>query len=147
MSEHDQHWLFDSSTRTLKMFVLGGGLSYRCECRDKATGGPEFGHNGRCPRGEFVLGDPIAKDEPAFGPFFIPIEDAPGHSAMADHGRAGIGLHGGGSGLDHPEAPFQGWVPTHGCLRVQNGALLHIVALVNACHAAGGIARLTVTGP
>lgn len=28
--------------------------------------------------------------------------------------------HGGGSGLANPYAPYQGWVPTLGCLRMQN---------------------------
>ncbi|MDR3563356.1 MAG: hypothetical protein P4N59_18245 [Negativicutes bacterium] len=29
-------------------------------------------------------------------------------------------IHGGGSGLGDPFAPQQGWVPTYGCLRMQN---------------------------
>lgn len=29
-------------------------------------------------------------------------------------------IHGGGSGLTDPYAPYQGWVPTLGCLRMQN---------------------------
>lgn len=29
-------------------------------------------------------------------------------------------IHGGGSGLSDPFAPYQGWVPTYGCLRMQN---------------------------
>ena len=29
-------------------------------------------------------------------------------------------IHGGGSGLSNPYAPYQGWVPTLGCLRMQN---------------------------
>jgi core protein len=29
-------------------------------------------------------------------------------------------IHGGGSGLPDPYAPHQGWVPTLGCLRMQN---------------------------
>lgn len=29
-------------------------------------------------------------------------------------------IHGGSSGLANPYAPYQGWVPTLGCLRMQN---------------------------
>ncbi len=32
----------------------------------------------------------------------------------------GRDIHGGGSGLSEPYAPYQGWVPTLGCLRMQN---------------------------
>ena len=33
---------------------------------------------------------------------------------------AGRDIHGGGSGLPDPYADYQGWVPTYGCLRMQN---------------------------
>ena len=46
---------------------------------------------------------------PAYGTFYIRTGDARGRD-----------IHGGGSGLPDPFAPRQGWVPTHGCLRMQN---------------------------
>ena len=46
---------------------------------------------------------------PAYGTFYIRTGDPRGRD-----------IHGGGSGLPDPFAPRQGWVPTHGCLRMQN---------------------------
>ena len=46
---------------------------------------------------------------PAYGTFYIKTGDPRGRD-----------IHGGGSGLSAPFAPRQGWVPTHGCLRMQN---------------------------
>ncbi len=46
---------------------------------------------------------------PAYGTFYISTGDSRGRD-----------IHGGGSGLPDPFAPRQGWVPTHGCLRMQN---------------------------
>lgn len=46
---------------------------------------------------------------PAYGTFYITSGDPRGRD-----------IHGGGSGLPDPYAAFQGWVPTYGCLRMQN---------------------------
>ena len=46
---------------------------------------------------------------PAYGTFYIKTADPRGRD-----------IHGGGSGLPNPFAPRQGWVPTYGCLRMQN---------------------------
>ena len=46
---------------------------------------------------------------PAYGTFYIKTGDPRGRD-----------IHGGGSGLNDPFAPRQGWVPTYGCLRMQN---------------------------
>jgi lipoprotein-anchoring transpeptidase ErfK/SrfK len=65
---------------------------------------------------------------------------------MDRYGRAGIGIHGGGSGLPAPFAARQGWAKTHGCVRVQNEDLTKLVKIVKGCLAAGGHVRLTVSG-
>lgn len=58
--------------------------------------------------------------------------DEPGAPAARNNGRAfgtfyvstgdprERAIHGGGSNLDDPFAPRQGWLGTHGCLRMQN---------------------------
>ena len=46
---------------------------------------------------------------PAYGNFYITSGDPRGRD-----------IHGGGSGLPDPYADYQGWVPTYGCLRMQN---------------------------
>jgi RHS repeat-associated protein len=58
------------------------------------------------------------KDDPnAYGPNDI---------LMTDDAR-GRWLHGGGSDLDDPLAPLQGWEPTHGCTRFQNNDIQDLV--------------------
>lgn len=46
---------------------------------------------------------------PAYGTFYITTRDPRARD-----------IHGGGSGLPDPYADYQGWVPTYGCLRMQN---------------------------
>ena len=53
--------------------------------------------------------DPPAEDSDEYGTFYISTGD-----------QRGRDIHGGGSGLDDPKAPRQGWYPTLGCLRMQN---------------------------
>lgn len=130
------HLVFSSETLRCKAFDGHGTLLFECDMHDAAVSGPGFGHFGRVPRGSYPLGAPVPKDDPAFGRWFIPVEDVPG--------RGGIGVHGGGSGLEHPFALQQGWRPTEGCLRVQNQDLDQLVDLV---HGYPGSARITISGP
>jgi hypothetical protein len=146
MKPSDLHAVFNDTTNRLKLFDAAGRLVFQCEARNDAVAGPGFGHNGDCPRGEFILGAPRKKGTEAFGAWFIPILDAATGGPMAHYGRAGIGIHGGGSGLPGPFSPRQGWVKTHGCLRVQNNSLAEIVSKVKGCLAAGGLVRLSVSG-
>ena len=53
--------------------------------------------------------EPPAEDSDEYGTFYITTGDYRGRD-----------IHGGGSGLDDPKAPLQGWYPTLGCLRMQN---------------------------
>ena len=53
--------------------------------------------------------EPPAEDSAEYGTFYISTGDYRGRD-----------VHGGGSGLDDPKAPRQGWYPTLGCLRMQN---------------------------
>lgn len=146
MKPNDLHAVFHDTTNRLKLFDASGRLVFTCEARNDAVAGPGFGHNGDCPRGEFILGPPRKKGTPAFGAWFIPVLDAATGGPMAHYGRAGIGIHGGGSGLNDPFAPLQGWVKTHGCLRTQNQDCARLVKLAYQCLARGGVIRLTVAG-
>lgn len=56
-----------------------------------------------------VADEPPAEDSDEYGTFYISTGDYRGRD-----------IHGGGSGLDNPKAPRQGWYPTLGCLRMQN---------------------------
>lgn len=56
-----------------------------------------------------VADEPPAEDSDEYGTFYISTGDYRGRD-----------VHGGGSGLDEPKAPRQGWYPTLGCIRMQN---------------------------
>jgi len=56
-----------------------------------------------------VADEPPAEDSDEYGTFYISTGDSRGRD-----------IHGGGSGLDDPKAPRQGWYPTLGCIRMQN---------------------------
>jgi hypothetical protein len=142
----DLHIIFNDDSDLLKLFDATGRLVIQCECRNRTVGGDQFGHFGRCPRGEFVLGVPVKKKSVPFGFWFTPVLDYANNHAMRDFKREGIGIHGGGSGLPHPMDDFQGWVSTHGCLRVQNVDNQKIVEFVKAAQVKGGRAYLSVVG-
>ena len=128
------HLIFDSEYQTCKVYNGGGVLLLKVPMHDKAVNGPGFERWGRCPRGVFPLGEPVRVDVPSMGLWFIPVLNTPG--------RAGIGIHGGGTGLPDPFAPLQGWEETHGCLRAQNEDLERLVQM-----ATGGGCLLSVEGP
>lgn len=140
MGTADLHVLFNDDTNRLSVWNSRHVEIMAVECRNDATAGPGFGHNGRCPRGVYELGKPVAAHDVPFGFWFIPLlgEEA--------HGRGGIGIHGGGSGLKDSFAERQGWQLTHGCLRLQNQDLDALVGLILSTKAARGQVYLTVAG-
>ena len=68
----------------------------------------------------------------AYGSFYITTGDPRGRD-----------IHGGGSGLPDPFALRQGWQPTLGCLRMQNGDGIELSAMLIA---SGNDIVLTVVG-
>jgi hypothetical protein len=136
----DLHCVFNDETNRLSVWNADHQEILAVECRNRAAGGEGFGHNARCPRGDYGLGAPVPTRDVPFGWWFIPLE---GEEA---HGRAGIGIHGGGSGLRDSFADRQGWISTHGCLRTQNSDLDVLVGLIMSSQAAGGKVWLTVAG-
>jgi hypothetical protein len=146
LAPNDRHLMFDAQARTLKVFNPAGLFLWGCEARNRTTADGQLGHNGNCPPGNFMLGEPRPKNEVPFGPWFIPVLDYAGNHHMRDFEREGIGIHGGGSGLADPFAPRQGFQVTHGCIRLQNEDLQHLVHLLHLMEMAGGHAYLTVSG-
>jgi RHS repeat-associated protein len=64
---------------------------------------------------------------PTEGPYYNdPTSYGPNDILRTDDER-GRWLHGGGSCLDDPTAPRQGWCPTHGCTRMQNEDIQDLV--------------------
>lgn len=148
LKPHDLHLTLDPSTRRLKVFNNLGVLIFDCEARNKTTADDgNYGHNSPCPPGEYVLGLPVPKEAIPFGFWFLPILDYGSHLGMAQHGRQGIGIHGGGSGLPQPFAGKQGFQITHGCWRVLNQDLARLAPLVQRTQQATGRVYVTVLAP
>lgn len=141
---NDLHAEFDPGRCTLKLFDAGHQELFVCEARNRTTADGQYGHYGNCPPGEFVLGVPSPRGSIPLGMWFIPVLDYDNNHAMAEHGRVGIGIHGGGSGLLHPFAGRQGWQVTHGCIRVQNEDLQRLAVMVNDAQRCEGRVYLTV---
>lgn len=116
--------VYDGVDKRLKIW-MGNLLLYMCDARNDTVASNAWRYpDAGCPPGEFVLGAPEANTSPddqrSMGPWFIPVNNIPGHS--------GIGIHGGGSCVvPHSMDPYQGWCPTENCIRVQNQNLIHIV--------------------
>ena|SRR5712691_1001797 len=140
----DLHLIFTAREETLAIYSASGTLLLRHAARNKTVRDGQYGHWGNCPPGEFALEAPQHDHTPPFGKWFIPIRDMGQNGPMARYGRQGIGIHGGGSGLPDPFAPWQGWEVTEGCVRLQNADLEQVVILLNGCFAAGAHAWLTV---
>lgn len=143
----DLHMLLDAGARKLKVFSARHELVFECEARNRTVANGQLGHNGNCPPGSYMLGNPSPRGTVPFGDWFVPILDYGANHAMREHRRSGIGIHGGGSGLAAPFAPQQSppWVPTHGCWRVLNQDLAKLAELLERCSEDGGVCYVTVT--
>lgn len=118
------HILINPKAGQAKLFAGDGTLRHVLRCSN-ATVGPvgtndPYGHYGPCPPGDYYAGEPQILDPPEvpYGFAFTPLLDPNGLEAA--HGRAGIGLHGGGSASPNPFAPDQGLYSTEGCIRFYN---------------------------
>jgi hypothetical protein len=139
--------VLNGSGRELKIFIKGAaqygkpdGLLHTLPCHDVgvnddtiSAGEDAYGHDCKCPPGVYFVGPTVPcatrhadgsvtqnnSDDPAYGCYFTYLSDT-ADDDFAKHGRAGIGIHGGGSAAPDPFAPEQGWYPTDGCLRLQN---------------------------
>lgn len=168
------HLVFNGASRLLKLFIKDAeavgkpdGLLHTVECHDVGVGdaylnagADVYGHNCKCPPGDYGVGvpEPCATrnsdgsvtqhndDDPAYGCWFIPLVDTNGNEAA--HGRAGIGIHGGGSAAPDPFALDQPLLPTLGCLRCHNRDIEQIVVpFVKFIQQHGGDVTLSVVWP
>ena len=104
--------IYRRSDQTI-IFEHDDGTATPYECRDDFWAGYNEAGQPResLPAGTYIVSaeEPPAENSVAFGTFYITTGDSRGRD-----------IHGGGSGLDDPFAPRQGWTPTLGCLRMQN---------------------------
>lgn len=137
------HIVFNGLSRAMKLFLVPADgatpqLRHTLEAHDVGINDgllpDQYGTNSKCPPGTYFVGEPQAcairqpdgsvreqnDDDKAYGCFFTPLSDEVPDGPMEQHGRKGIGVHGGGSGSTAPFAMHQGWYATLGCIRLQN---------------------------
>lgn len=61
----------------------------------------------------------------AYGKYFFDLISI--QEGETPYGRAGVGIHGGGTGSPNPLAPYQQLMPTLGCIRVYNADLENVI--------------------
>jgi hypothetical protein len=148
VKQNDVHFVVNANTRRLKCFDASGHLRWMAEAHCNGTNGSYNVFQGDTPPGLYKCGLPddvlpTDSDKASFGPWFVPLIEMEGQ--MSRRGRSGIGVHGGGSGLADPfYALRQGWVPTHGCIRLQNEDVIRLVNTVKFIQRNGGTAWLSV---
>lgn len=144
MQANDFHVVVCRHERTAKCFDKGGNLRWAIPAL--AWGQSENWHEpgGDTPPGLYLLGHVYTTTgEAPYGPYCIDLEDLEGQETS--NGRAGISLHGGGSGCPDPFADFQPLLPTHGCVRVHNAHLTHkVMPTYNYAASKGGLVYLSV---
>jgi len=147
MNNMSLHLVFNSKTNHLKGFTpdkepikLTNGYGKQVDwlqMRENATR-DDYGYYGECPPGEYKLMAPENVHASAFGDWYIGLIDYNGH--WEQYNRSFIAIHGGGSGLSNSfKYPDQGWVITHGCLRMQNGDLANLVKTIRAAQKVGNV--------
>ncbi len=109
--------VYNRGIQTLVVMDDSAAVAALYDCHDDFVAGKNDEDQPRAslPDGDYTVsaeepGQSAAEaNGPAYGTFYIKTGDPRGRD-----------IHGGGSGLNDPFAPRQGWVPTYGCLRMQN---------------------------
>ncbi len=146
MGPKDLHIVVNGETQNLVIYNTAGKAQFQCKARCFGQHNDWTRANGDTPPGLYKVG--LIYDTPGeapYGRYCIDLEDLEGQET--GNGRAGISLHGGGSGVPDPFAPYQGWVATHGCVRVQNADLDIIVRQIKDAKKVSGVVYLSVVYP
>jgi hypothetical protein len=148
----DMYLDFDPNARRL-IVTRRGQVFLVAEARNDTVRPGQYGKWGHCPPGWYRLGPVVNTGRSVkFGPHFVGLFDTTGSTGagtrhvggMKRYGRAGIGIHGGGTGLKSPLAPSQGWLRTLGCVRMQNSRLETLVELLRWTEGGGGTCWIRV---
>lgn len=130
----DTHLVINGTGGEAKFFSHPGNLLYKCPALCRGQGANWRRSRGDTPPGLYKLGEvwrdherfepgqtpPFDETLRAYGWYTFDMIDLEGNEDGS--GRAGIAIHGGGSGNGWPGAwePKQALLPTHGCVRMRN---------------------------
>lgn len=126
MTPNCVHCVADMRAHTLKCFDATGKCKWTIPVHGEGVNGPGWEkQGGDTPPGLYKIGviTETQDSEPqsvfnAYGRFFCDLIELENQEASL--GRAGCGVHGGGSASKNPLAPNQGFFPTLGCARLLN---------------------------
>jgi hypothetical protein len=119
----DFHLIANAITKTIKAYDSKGALIWEKPALMEGQHYRYWLYAGATPPGVYYLGE-LYNDlangtmERAYGWLTFDMVDLEGREDGND--RAGICLHGGGSALPDPFAPYQKLLPTFGCIRMHN---------------------------
>lgn len=146
MKEADIHVVVNGQSQRATVYNRKGEALWAFDARCYGQHNDWRKTNGDTPPGLYRVGQIYdTTGEAAYGYWCLDLIDL--ENQETGNGRAGISLHGGGSGLPRPFAPVQGWQSTHGCIRAQNQDVQRFVSQVRSVRANGGQAYLTVVYP
>lgn len=142
--EFNHHLVVSRNSGKMTAFRKDGVRLWQINCLCRGVGGRDWRRNGAdTPPGVYKIGQVYndrATDQltPAYG--WMSFDMISLERGELNIGRAGIMIHGGGTGLPNPQAPRQALLPTLGCIRVHNEDCLRIWDLVKL-----GEVKVTVT--
>lgn len=131
LNPNDVKCVVNARAHVMKCFTPQG-LKWTIPCHGEGVEGPGFDTpGGDTPPGMYEIGliTKTQTSEPqsiwnAYGRWFCDLVEL--ENQEASRGRAGCGVHGGGSASPNPLAPDQGFYPTLGCLRLLNKDLENV---------------------
>jgi len=132
MTPHDLHLVVDGTTNTAKMFDYNGLDLYEIPCLPHGVKGPGWTmQGGDTPPGTYLVGDWVPtldtddeRTHQEYGVGYYYLIEQEGQESK--EGRAGVGMHGGGTGLADPMALVQELLKTLGCIRFHNRDILKL---------------------
>jgi hypothetical protein len=113
--------------------VLGRGSTHVPHHRPNPTLSP-FLYGGNTPTGEYVspgIESTAKKSQSSYGPWgAVRLKAVAGQALLAEavFGRRGLLIHGGSPGR------FDGYKPTHGCLRLHNDDMKELIRIITGAH-------------
>ena len=129
----DFHLVANAITNTIKAFDFNGVLLWEVPCLLQGQDERFWVRGGATPPGTYRIGQ-VWRDKDngemtrGYGWIVFDMVDLEGRED--GNGRSGIAVHGGGSSLADPYAPYQTLVPTLGCIRMHNADLIKVDDLV-----------------
>lgn len=140
--EGDTHLVVNAASKTIKGFAFNGEKLFEYPCLAEGQDPNWRNNSGDTPPGLYKLGE-IYNDYAQVGDFpeydrtlmsygWLTFDMIDLEGNEDGNGRAGICLHGGGSGCGWPGAwePYQALYPTLGCLRMHNSHLMDLLPLM-----------------